>query len=210
MRILGSYVDAIQGIIALNIFMFMFTLVLPNFTFTFFGLTPALILTTPWTLITSMFVHYGFTHLLFNMLALFFMGSYLEQIVGEHDFLKVYFLGGLIGSVAYVLTSLLFHIPPPYVVGVGASGAIASVIGALVVLRPRQIVYINFLFPMPLYVLGMLYIIISIQGMLFPFGNIAHNAHLGGLLAGMWLGSKLKRKIPHYYGYGFGGFGIRY
>ena len=77
----------------------------------------------PWTVFTSMFIHVpfpGFSHILFNMLLLYFFGGFFVSLVGERRFLFVFLLGGLAGNVAYMLLNLGF----PYVPVIGASGAI--------------------------------------------------------------------------------------
>jgi membrane associated rhomboid family serine protease len=174
--------------------------------FTTLALKPATVLLKPWTLVTSMFVHADVSHLLFNMISLLFFGLYLERLLGEKEFLKIYFIGGVFASVSYVITSLLFGIPHPNVYGVGASGAIFAIMGTLVVLRPNMTILYNFLFPMPLYVWVILYTVIAVPSM-FAGGPVAHNAHLGGLLAGYFFGKYYKPWIPEEgggtYGYRF-------
>ena len=61
----------------------------------------------PWGIFTSMFTHTGFTHFLFNMLTLYFFGSYLLKLTGWKQFLIIYLGGGLLGSIFYVLLSTL-------------------------------------------------------------------------------------------------------
>jgi len=57
------------------------------------GLTPAYFLHQPWTIISNLFVHAGFRHIMFNMISLYFLGGFLLRMVGEKDFLRVYFAG---------------------------------------------------------------------------------------------------------------------
>jgi len=160
-----------------------------------FALQAATVFARPWTLISSMFLHAGFGHLIFNMIALFFFGLYLERLVGEENFLRVYFIGGAFASLAYVFTSLVLGIPHAYVYAIGASGAVFAVMAALSVLRPNTTVLVYFLFPMPLWVLMVLYVAMSVPAMFSPVGNVAHNAHLGGLIAGYLFGRYFKDKM---------------
>ncbi|MEM5815261.1 MAG: rhomboid family intramembrane serine protease [Candidatus Aenigmatarchaeota archaeon] len=162
---------------------------IPGF-FENFSFIPSKVLEKPWMFITSIFLHANFIHLFYNMLALFFFGPYLESIVGERNFLKIFFLSGIAGNILFLFTTL-----DPQIPAVGASGAIYGIIGALAAVRPYSIVYIYFV-PMPLIVAAFLWAIGSFVGMFFP-SNIAHAAHLAGLVIGYIYGKiweKLYRK----------------
>lgn len=198
----------IEKIILANIAIFFITIAAPDFVFDLMALQPSTVLHKPWTLITNMFVHAGLDHIFFNMIALFFFGVYLEGLVGEKIFGRIYFAGGLFASIAYVFTSLVFNIPPPDIPAVGASGAVFAVMGALVVLQPNLTIFVSFFFPMPLYIWAALYTMYAASLMFFTMGNVAHNAHLGGLVAGLVFGYYLKKKITQQayarqYGYRF-------
>jgi len=183
----------IDYLIAANAFVFLLTLTFPPL-FRFLELTPSKVLFMPWTLITCMFVHAGFTHIFFNMIALFFFGSYLERITSTRDFLKVYFIGGVFAGLVYVFTSpLLGTVNTP---AVGASGAIFAIIGAMVVLRPNMTIYMNFFIPMPLWMFAAFYTVMALGSIGSGMGGIAENAHLGGLVAGLVFGRLLKNKTP--------------
>src|SRR3989344_4622271 len=102
------------------------------------ALVPNLILSgqSLWTPLTSMFMHASFFHLFANMFSLFFVGSFLERLIGGKRFFWVYIISGLIGSVFFVVSGLIFsnsNIP-----GVGASGAIFGILGVLAVVVPRS------------------------------------------------------------------------
>jgi hypothetical protein len=196
MRIFGYDFDVVEMLIAANVIVFLITFYNPVWIYNNFSLLPDAITRQPWTILTSMFLHAGVSHILFNMIALFFFGLYLERLVGENDFLKIYFLGGLFAGLAYLFTSLFFDIPRPDVSAVGASGAIFAVMGALVVLRPRLLIFVYFV-PMPLYIYAILYTLWALYEMASTAGiagGIAHNAHIGGLLAGLYFGTRLKKK----------------
>jgi len=146
-----------------------------------------------WGLVTSIFIHGGFYHLLFNSLTLFFFGSMLERIVGRKEFLKIFFASGIFASIFYVLTNLLvLQDPTP---ALGASGAIFGVLGALVMLRPNTVIYFYFFLPMKLWQFAIFYVIIV--ALWFGSGvhtGIAENAHLGGMLIGLLFGYLYKQK----------------
>jgi membrane associated rhomboid family serine protease len=106
------------------------------------ALTPSIVLSggAVWTLITSMFMHGGFFHIFANMFSLFFIGTFLERIIGKKRFFWVYMISGIIGGVFFILASLIFgglDVP-----AVGASGAIFGLLGVLAVLVPWSKVYL--------------------------------------------------------------------
>lgn len=139
----------------------------------------------PWILVTPIFLHGDITHLLYNMLALATFGSILEKSIGERKFLFVFFITGLISSIAstFLYTSVL-----------GASGAVFGVIGALALLRPRMVVWALGV-PMPMVVAAAAWSTLDIIGLFSPSG-IANLGHLGGLFAGLILGIVWRKKYP--------------
>ena len=166
----------------------MITLLRPEAVINSFGLTPALLSKQPWTIITSMFVHGGFTHILFNMISLYFLGSFLIRTVGEKSFLAVFFLGGLAGNILFVLLA------NPFSTGVGASGGIFALGGALAVMVPRvPVLIIPIPVPVPLWVAILIFLFLSF------LPGIAWQAHLGGLLLGLIAGLILKKRRRIYY-----------
>ena len=111
------------------------------------ALYPADVWSHPWTIVTSMFTHYNFTHILFNMWAFYFFGGAVWRILGTWRFWLVYMVGGIIGSLVYIL------IGDPHAWVVGASGAIFALGGALAVLRPQfKVIFFPIPIPMPLWV----------------------------------------------------------
>lgn len=183
-------------LIALNVLIFVIELVAGGYPITvdnpvvrLLGLSTAQLSQQPWTIISSIFVHGGFGHILFNMISLYFLGSLFFRAVGEKSFLAVFFLGGLAGNVLYVLLA------PPYVTGIGASGAIFAIGGALAVLLPKVPVYILFIpIAMPLWVAILVFFLLS-----FLFAGIAWQAHLGGVLGGVIAGFILRRRGRVFY-----------
>jgi membrane associated rhomboid family serine protease len=193
--------NALWFLIALNVAIFVITLVRPEAVY-FLVSKPAYLSQQPWTIITSMFVHANFLHILFNMISLYFLGSFFLRAAGERSFLAVYFLGGLAGNILYfVLCYLVLHgfVPPffgdPFKAAVGASGAIFALGGALAVLVPKVPVYIFFIpVATPLWVAILIFFLLS-----FISSGIAWQAHLGGLLVGLVAGLILKRRRQIYY-----------
>ncbi|MCK4263148.1 MAG: rhomboid family intramembrane serine protease [Dehalococcoidia bacterium] len=182
--------SAIWFLIAANILIFVVTLIRPQVIFSL-GLTPALLLRQPWTVITNLFVHGGFSHVLFNMISLFFLGSFLIRLVGESDFLKVYFAGGLLGNIFYIFLG------PSLTPGIGASGAIFALGGVLMVVAPKlRVLVFPIPLPIPLWAAMSFFLVIS-----FFLRGIAWQAHLGGLLLGLMAGYFFKRRRRTYYGF---------
>lgn len=190
MRILGQYIRFIDLMIIVNILVFIIGLGPYNVAYNF-GLWPAMVFKEPWRIITSMFIHGSFGHLLMNMLALYFFGMWIERIISERDLIKVYFIGGIAGSLAYILLAYISPFTQLNSLVVGASGAIFAVGGALAVMKPNIRVII-FPFPVPL-ALWKAEIIIFFFVSFFP--NVAWEGHLGGLVTGALLGYYYKKKI---------------
>ncbi len=153
----------------------------------------------PWRIVTSLFVHDGLFHILGNMVALYFFGTYLTMLVGETKFFATYLLGGLLGGAFYILESL--YAPwssslDPHIGAIGASGAVFAIGGALTVLRPNLKVLLFFIIPMPLWVavIGGFLLLSLIPG-------VAWEAHFGGLVLGLIAGflfSRRKRERDRY------------
>ena len=187
-------------IIALNVLIFIITLARPE-TIHFLGLTPALLSKQPWTIISSMFVHGSIFHILFNMIALYFLGGFLIRAAGEKSFLVVFFLGGLVGNILYFLLGHLVLrglLPPlfghPFIPGIGASGGILALGGALAVMVPRvPVIIIPIPVPIPLWVAILIFFLLSF------LPGIAWQAHLGGLLLGLAAGLIFRRRRRTYY-----------
>jgi hypothetical protein len=146
-----------------------------------------------WTIITSMFMHGSFTHLLVNMISLLFIGNFVEKIIGRKRYLTFYLLAGIIASIFFIIFGL-FTAPETY--AVGASGAIFGLGGLLALLTPKLPVLVFFIIPMPMW-LAMVFLMFGLWLVSWaaglPIGNIAH---LGGLLVGLGYGFYLKRKYP--------------
>ena len=193
-------------LIALNIIIFIVTLARPGDIYSLLGLTVANFPHQPWTIITNLFVHdyRGIWHILFNMISLFFLGRFLLQLVGEERFLVVYFLGGIVGNLFFILLilfaphiPLISHLVSPqdkYIPGVGASGAIFAIGGALAVMAPGLKVFIIPIpIPVPLWVAIIIFLLISFVP------GIAWQAHLGGLLLGLGAGYYFKKRGYFYF-----------
>jgi membrane associated rhomboid family serine protease len=147
-----------------------------------------------WGLLTSMFLHGGWVHLGGNMLFLWVFGDNIEDALGHVRFVIFYLLTGLIATLSHIVTQPASDVPL-----VGASGAIAGVLGGYLVLYPRarilSLIFLGYfirLVELPaVFVLGLWFVIQVVQGLgaLAAPGvaAVAFWAHVGGFVAGVVL-----------------------
>jgi membrane associated rhomboid family serine protease len=146
----------------------------------------------PWTVVTSIFLHAPwqnglFYHILFNMITLYFFGTFLVNLIGDKLFLLIFVLGGIVGNLFYMI------IPPNAAPVIGASGAIFALGGVLVIMRPNLRVFVFPIpVPIPLWaaVLGGFFLT-------FFLANIAWQAHLGGIVFGLVAGLFFRYRETH-------------
>ncbi len=156
--------------------------------------SPELLLFRPWTLITHMFVHAGFLHILFNMLWLYFGGTIFLNFLDSKKLLSTYILGGLSGAVLFILAMNLFPVftdSAPYAVAEGASAAVLAIMVAAATTVPNYVVRLVLIGPVKLKYIAIVSVILDI--LLIPSGNAGgHFGHLGGALFGFVFASQLK------------------
>ena len=150
----------------------------------YFGLVPILVWKKYflWQLFTYIFLHGGFPHILFNLLALYMFGGELENYWGSKKFLFYFFFCGIGAGVCTVIFS-----PYQFVPTIGASGAIYGLLLAFGWLFPNRPILIYFLLPIPakyfVIIFGLIEFFSSMGG---SGGGVAHLTHLGGLLFGLF------------------------
>ena len=158
-------------------------------------------------LFTGMFMHAGLAHLVGNMLYLWIFGDNVEDSMGAIKYLLFYLVGGVVASLAHILTNPASEIPT-----VGASGAIAAVLGAYLVLFPKS--RVATLIPLGLFmrvtmlpavlVLGLWFVLQLFSGVLSlggpDVGGVAFWAHIGGFVAGVLMALLLgkRRRVDEY------------
>jgi len=150
-----------------------------------------------YTLLTSMFLHAGWLHLLGNMLFLYVFGDNVEDVFRHVSYLVFYIVCGLAASFMYILS---LESLSPFESVIGASGAISGVLGAYLVLYPKARV-LTLVFPLivpipAIIFLGFWFLMQWFYAIFLGEGMIAYWAHIGGFIAGMILALifGLKRK----------------
>jgi membrane associated rhomboid family serine protease len=144
-------------------------------------------------LVTSAFLHSGWNHLLWNMVALYLFGRTLEWSLGARDLLLIYF-GSVIGG---DLLALYVHRHHEYL-AYGASGGVSGIIFAYLLLIPGAGIQVYFVMPIPgwLYAIG--FIVGSFIAMKRAKDNIGHDAHLGGAIVGLLIAAALHPQAALY------------
>ncbi|MCD6276891.1 rhomboid family intramembrane serine protease [candidate division WOR-3 bacterium] len=188
-------------LIGLNVFVFLVENSLPvhklDSLVVMYGIVPARVIHSPftgfYTLFTSMFLHGGWTHLIGNMWALYLFGDNVEDVMGHLRFLIFYILAGVVAGLVHILFNPLSTVPT-----IGASGAIAGVMGAYFILFPRStIITLVPLFFLPLFIeipavvfIGFWFLSQFFNGTLSlvtpgVLGGVAWWAHVGGFAFGL-------------------------
>ncbi len=190
-----------KNLVAINILMFIATLINENFMVTNFAMFyPASPFFKPWQILTHMFMHGGFWHIFFNMYSLLMFGSILERSLGPKKYLIFYFVTGL-GAVAlhtgvewlqarvFIANGIAQAYQQLLVTPtLGASGAIYGVLIGFAMLYPQARLTLIFP-PIPMTAKWLVIIFAAIElfsGINGIQGGVAHFAHLGGMLFG-WL-----------------------
>jgi membrane associated rhomboid family serine protease len=135
----------------------------------------------PWQVVTYAFLHGGEAHIFFNMFGLWMFGRDLEYSFGTPRFLAIYFASVLAAALTQLLVTALMNNPEPTI---GASGGVFGILLTFAVLYPkRTIVLLIPPIPMPAWLFVTLYGLLELTtGVLGAEANVAHFAHLGGML----------------------------
>ncbi len=166
-------------LIIANVVVFFVQMTAPGLTYSL-AFVPAQVFTHPWTIVTYMFLHGGWAHIIFNMIGLYFFGPRVEMQLGGQRYLWLYFLSGISGAI------LSFFLAP-YAGVIGASGAIFGVTLAFAYFWPRAQIYVWGILPVEAWLLVTIFAALALfGGMGGSRGGIADFAHLGGF-AGAFL-----------------------
>jgi membrane associated rhomboid family serine protease len=154
--------------------------------------SPTALLFRPWTLITHMFVHAGFLHILFNMMWLQFGGTIFLNFLDSKKLFSTYILGGLSGALLFILAMNVFPAFAGYAnVALGASAAVLAIMVAAATMVPNYVVNLVLIGPVKLKYVAIVSVVLDV--LLIPSGNAGgHFGHLGGALFGFIYASQLK------------------
>ncbi len=176
------YYNVTLVLIVLNILVFLINTLNPQSRI-YLSLVPQLIVQggAYWEFITYMFVHASITHILFNMLGLFFFGFQVERRMGSSEFLLFYMLSGigagLVSFAVYILTGTYS------VILLGASGAIFAVLLAYATFFPDSLIYVMGILPIRAPLLVLIYTGIELFSQIFSVNaGVAHLTHLAGFI----------------------------
>lgn len=136
-----------------------------------------------WELVTYGFVHDSQNpwHLVYNMVALWFFGRAIEELMGRAEFFRFYFSAIVLAGVAWLVSVQVGHpLQAPRMFLVGASGAVMAVLAVFIWNFPRSTVLLWGVLPVPAWALGILYLVSDVQGAATGGGNVAHIAHVAG------------------------------
>jgi membrane associated rhomboid family serine protease len=185
----GALSPAIKLLIIANVVTFLATLVVPVLIVEF-GLAPRAVVEqfAVYQLVTYLFLHQGFGHLLVNMLGLWMFGTDLERTWGTRFFTKYYFVTGIgaaLLTIAWGLSPLPLAASIYNSLVIGASGAVYGILLAYGMYFPHRSIYLYFIFPVQakyfVMIVGAITFLSSMGG---GGGGVAHTAHLGGLIVG--------------------------
>lgn len=161
--------------------------------FSMSSLTPHL-LTHPWGILTSAFLHEGFMHLFWNMISLYWFGRIVGDLLGDHRILPIYILGAIAGSIVYFLTANFT--PYGQVIGpfaYGASAAVMAMVAVAAYIAPDYIFNVFLIGPVRLKYVALVTVIIDLGGIANSNNTGGSFAHLGGLAFGLLFASQLQK-----------------
>ena len=142
-----------------------------------------------YSLVTNIFLHAGFMHLLGNMLWLYFVGTILEDLIGQKHIVRLFFFGGIFGSLLYFLFAQLFGLTGLLV---GASGGIAALLIATAIFTPNYRIFLLGIVEIELRWIVMIKVFFDVLQLLLAYNIGGNLAHIGGYLFGLAYITELK------------------
>ncbi len=148
----------------------------------------SILLVKPWQLITYMFIHEGFWHILWNMLTLYWFGNIVGDLIGKSKIIPLYILGGIAGGLLYILaynTLPVFSGQAAVSAALGASAGVTAIVMAATTISPNYEIRLFLIGPIKLKWLTTAYILLDLFSI--QYGNAGgHITHLGGFFLG-WM-----------------------
>lgn len=148
------------------------------------------VLTHPWGIFTSIFLHEGIWHVLWNMLFLYWFGRIVGDFIGNQRILPLYLLGGLIGGIFYFLSAQFLPMGP---YALGASGAVMAIVVAAGTIAPDYIMRLLFLGDVKLKYIVAVLVFLDLIGIANSTNTGGHFAHLGGAAFGAFFVTQLRK-----------------
>ena len=152
------------------------------------------LLTHPWGILTSAFLHEGLGHIFWNMIAFYWFGRIVGDLLGNHRILPIYILGALAGNLIYFLTANFT--PYGMVIGpfaYGASAAVMAMVAVAAYIAPDYIFNVILIGPVRLKYVALFRVIVDIIAIADNNNTGGSFAHLGGLAFGLLYASQLQR-----------------
>ncbi len=148
-----------------------------------FKTNPVFFATHPWTILTSIFTHFSFSHLFFNMLMFYFVAQMFVHFFNGRKLVWIYLLGGLTGNLLELIVSVIVYGNEQSISVVGASGSVMAIFIAIAIYQPHFKVNLFGAFEIKIIYIAAIYFVSDFARIGFDDG-IAHLAHLGGALIG--------------------------
>jgi len=194
--------NMVTKIVIVNVAVYMI-LALTNALFPSFYLTlqpyialpgdPTELLMHPWTLVTHMFAHLGFWHMVWNMMLFYWFGQIAGDLLGDRRVLPVYLAGGFAGAAFYLISYTFIQSIGGY--AMGASAGVLAVVFMAIATAPDYRVYMILFGPVRIKYIGLFIIFFDLIGTMGQHNSGGHIAHLGGILYGFMFVYLLKDGI---------------
>lgn len=136
----------------------------------------------PWTVVTHMFLHQNFWHVLGNLIFLYLFGGIVGDLIGDRRVLPVYLLGGLVGGALFFISAQFLYYVGAY--ALGASGAVMALAGAALILAPDYRVMLFLLGEVKVKYIVLIMVLLDLVGMANKSNTGGHFAHIGGFAMG--------------------------
>lgn len=149
-------------------------------------------LTHPWVLFTSMVLHEGLWHILWNMLFLYWFGTIVRDFLGNHRILPIYILSGLAGGLIYFATANVFGYAGGNSFALGASGAVMGLVVAAGTIAPDYTMRLLFIGDVKLKYISLVVVLLDVIGLANNSNTGGHFAHLGGAAMGFFFVRQLQ------------------
>jgi len=197
-RLIGVLLAVYVVIVVLNIFSTLLQIPLSNWVISYLVLPSDLSkwIWKPWTMVTYMFVHQDFFHILFNLLYLYFAGRLFQEYVGGKRLISTFILGGIAGGLLYVLSYNLFPFFSETVLisnNRGASAGVMAILIAAATFTPSFPIKVFFVLEIKFWQLAAILLLLDL--VYLPESNAGgHLAHIGGALYGYIMARQWKEK----------------